>query len=691
MININQLKLQLLPVGVKFFPGTSELLETYPAYSGISYCDAVRKATEGEELLILKDSIVTCQWSPIILGLKAPQNAFEKRLAPLMKEDGTFFIAPLSAFSGLDITPDLVIIRDEPETLKKLIAEAGKENCAMHISGEMDKSTLGVLLDEKFPVKSLLTENANKILSGLSNKRWWYRLTEVMFSNTYTCDIFDRVISSFMSDMSICRNSTVIPYQTGKVNVSHFCTGGIAWGLNNPSHMTAGFPLGIFNSLSQKLSLNWPEKPEKTQFNGGNFIGNPSCSLRGMKKDNRLNSANDNLPDSPEKYAIELSQLFKADSCDFCCSCLKGCNWMNGIREKEEELFKRLVAGEYVKEILESCTNCMSCNSFCPNDANPHGLIVYRWYERYKSKGIPPVFKGAIPYNDANVWANLVKWMSRKEKSCLQEWQNASGAEEMLFLGCNQQFDPYIVFSEIFKDIPIFSDRQYCCGEPVFRLGLLEDANRCAVNLWEKFRDLGVKRLIVFCPACYNMMINVIPRNFGIDFDDDIELVPLVSWLKKKFDNNELKVNNRLNKTVTIQDSCHGNSLGEEYLNETRELTRLLGLRVEEMENSRGKMNCCGLGYAATRYSLADVVFKGSRRLREAKKTNADLTMTYCNGCYFTMNLMRLTYPPALQVYHLMELVQLATGEKPDRKINSRRLAIIAAALESVKTNYLHI
>lgn len=381
---------------------------------------------------------------------------------------------------------------------------------------------------------------------------------------------------------------------------------------------------------------------------------------------------------------IKLEDLFNIENCDYCGDCLKKCTWMESIRGREGDLFSRLAGGEYVREILDNCTNCMSCNSFCSRDARPYGLIIYRWYERYKREGIPPVFKRAVPFHtESNVWSKLEKWMSRREQNSLKKWKNTSGAEEMLFLGCNQHYDPYIVYSGIFEGIPVFSDRHYCCGEPVFRLGLLDEARRCTFNLREKLRDLGVKRLIVFCPACLNTMTNLMPNAFGVKYDDEIELIPLVSWLKERINNGDIKIRNPLGYTVTIQDSCHGTGLGEKFLDETRDIFEMLGINVREMENSRSKMRCCGLGYAATRYSIPDVVLKGFKRLREAKQTGADITSTYCNGCYFTMNMMRLTYPQATPVYHLVELIQMATGEKPVRKIGRRRFAIVAAALES--------
>ncbi len=394
------------------------------------------------------------------------------------------------------------------------------------------------------------------------------------------------------------------------------------------------------------------------------------------------------MANSNKKGGIRLEDMFASEKCDYCGECLAKCDWIKCNAEEGSDFIVRLVKGEHVPEVMNVCTNCMNCDSYCPQGARPYNLIIYRWYERYQREGIPPVFKRALPFHgEVNVWSKLEKWLSRRERKNLHRWKNTSGAEEMLFLGCNQHYDPYIVDSRLFAGIPVFSDRSYCCGEPAFRLGLLDEARRCAINLQEKLKGLGVKRLLVFCPACYNTLTNLIPNSFGINYE--VELVPIVSWLKERLEGGSIPIKKSLNVSVSIQDSCHGSSLGKEYLQETRDVLTMIGASVKEMEHSWENMRCCGLGYAATRYSLVDVVFKGVKRLRETGQTGSELTTTYCNGCYFTMNMMRMLSPGSPPVYHFVELIQMAMGEKPVRKINSRRYAIVLAALEAVKFELL--
>lgn len=380
---------------------------------------------------------------------------------------------------------------------------------------------------------------------------------------------------------------------------------------------------------------------------------------------------------------VGLDDLFHPESCDFCGLCLEGCPELNLTREEGGDVIRRLVEGEYISGVLDRCTNCMNCDALCPTGARPYELIVYRWFERYREKGIPPVFLGAVPFRDGpNVWSKLEKWYTEREREEVRRWREPEGAREMLFLGCNQQYTPYIVHSRLFEGLPVFSDRSYCCGEPVFRLGMLEDARRCALRLKRRLEELGVERLIAFCPSCYNTMTNLTPNAFGIRYG--VEIVDLTRWLQSRLDAGEIDVSNPLDMTVTIQDGCHGTGIGEDFLRANRDILARLGLTVKEMEHTGGGMRCCGLGAAAARYRLSDVLKQGIGRLREAKGTGADAVSAYCNGCYFTMNMIKLAYPVTPPVYHMVELVQKAMGEKPERRIGLRRIEILMAAAEAV-------
>ena len=252
-----EVNLKLQPVGVKFYiPGDSEPAGI-PAYEGVSYCDAVWRVTGGEELLVRLESITACNWSPVVLGLKKAESSFEIRQEPRLEGTRAVFLAPLSGFEARGLEPDVVILRDEPKTLRYLASVVGQNRCAREYAGELDKSALQYLWENRSDWKVKLAMIVNRILAALQKQGWFTKTITFLFSSELVSDIWDRIISRFMADMSICRNSSVIPTRTGVVNISFFCTGGIVWGMNRPEHMTAGWPYPVFRELREKVTLKW--------------------------------------------------------------------------------------------------------------------------------------------------------------------------------------------------------------------------------------------------------------------------------------------------------------------------------------------------------------------------------------------------------------------------------------------------
>ena len=199
------------PVGVKILAGAEEHAAA-PVYQGVSYCDALRCAGEGAVLRVLPGSIQVCRWSPVILGLERAQGRFEESLAPrLVYPVPGLLLAPLDRFPG---QPQVVVLRAEPGTLRDML-QANPRLWEGH-ADRLERSALPWLAKPHASPRRGLIGGVNRALA----------------------------------DMSVCRNSTVVPLQTGCVNVSFFCTGGITWGRNSAQHLTSGWPWHEFQRLN---------------------------------------------------------------------------------------------------------------------------------------------------------------------------------------------------------------------------------------------------------------------------------------------------------------------------------------------------------------------------------------------------------------------------------------------------------
>jgi hypothetical protein len=192
-------------------------------------------------LRVLPGSIQVCRWAPVVLGLKEPRGRFEKSLSPRFTFPITgLLLAPLGRFPG---KPQVVVVRAAPGDLRGMIENAGWERLWDGHEDRLDRSAIPLLTtDSRTPPRHRLIGPVNRLLASLARFAPWQAFTHRLFRSGLVTAGFDALISRTLADMSVCRNSTVIPLLTGRVNVSFFCTGGITWGRNDPGHLTSGWP-----------------------------------------------------------------------------------------------------------------------------------------------------------------------------------------------------------------------------------------------------------------------------------------------------------------------------------------------------------------------------------------------------------------------------------------------------------------
>ncbi len=249
---MDTIALELPVLGVRIIEEGVEDVKA-DAYEGVSYCDAVRLATFGQELLVKPGSIEICKWSPVILGLKEPENAFEKSLQPkLDRAVAGIYLAPIARFGKKK--PDAVIVRGRPAQLKELARRLGPDALSTRYSGRIGWTALGVG-DKGLSGRVILSHTTNRALGVLKRWKHFDAATKVAFRNPKVTGAFERIAKNVVADMSVCRNSTILPYVEDAGNISFFCTGGVTWGGNSPSHMTSGFPGRMLEAILAEVDF----------------------------------------------------------------------------------------------------------------------------------------------------------------------------------------------------------------------------------------------------------------------------------------------------------------------------------------------------------------------------------------------------------------------------------------------------
>lgn len=361
--------------------------------------------------------------------------------------------------------------------------------------------------------------------------------------------------------------------------------------------------------------------------------------------------------------------------CQRCGQCLSRCIYLRLTQEEAAIEMRRLDEGRDVPHITSRCVSCAACNVFCPHGADPYGRILERWYADYLRDGLPERARYLMPTEAKSFRTDLLRRLPADERVLVERWATNEPAGETLYPGCNLISSAYLTQSGVFDGLTIAGNLDVCCGEMYYRMGLFDQARLCAERVAEYYAGRKIERLVMVCPAGYNMFTHVYPERFGIRFD--FPLVYVVDYLNELLDDGVLQVTRPLRRKVVMHDSCHARLLGDEFLDGVRALLHRLGVETTEARYQREEGLCCGIAAAAPRQSPIDLAKVALWAHREYAKTSGEQVATYCTGCYLTLGMLR---PPllGLPVTHLLALVAEAIGRPVADRLGPRTRSMFA-------------
>jgi len=302
-----------------------------------------------------------------------------------------------------------------------------------------------------------------------------------------------------------------------------------------------------------------------------------------------------------------------------------------------------------------------------------------RWNEQYENNGLKiraKYFITQYPYYP-NFRTYVIDSMSENVKTILEKWKSLSSVEDTLtYPGCNIITFPELTQTSLFENLDIRGRLEYCCGEMLFRAGHIDQLKSVAKRLNKWFNILKPKNLLVFCTACYDVLKNILPHH-GLTYKFDT-IKSCLQYLWDRIQNGEIQLKEKLNITVTIQESCHSKMLGDDYMDIPRKILDAIGVKVIETNACRENMRCCGIGSGFSinsAYHPMSLIKSAFRNFKEFKKTNAEAICVYCAGCLATfLPVQKLYMKKRMKIFHIIELLQIAIGEKPiSKKIKKKR------------------
>ena len=301
-------------------------------------------------------------------------------------------------------------------------------------------------------------------------------------------------------------------------------------------------------------------------------------------------------------------------------------------------------------EEVWACTSCKACDEACPVGIEILDKILdMRRYLSLMESNFPAsvgtMYRAmenqenpwGLSNSDRGEWADgLATDVAVADPSSLLDH------EYLYWVGCAGSFDDKNkkVTQAIAKlltragiDYAILGPSERCTGDPARRSGNEYLFQMLATQNVEMFATMGVKKIVVQCPHCFNTFKNEYPQLGG-----RYEVIHHTQLLEQLIASGRLDMAGAaLPERIVYHDSCYLGRHNDIYGSPRKVLGSLAGIDLVEAPRSGKTSMCCGAGGA--RMWMEEGATKiNNARSQELIDTGAQRIATACPFCYIMLD-----------------------------------------------------
>ena len=355
-------------------------------------------------------------------------------------------------------------------------------------------------------------------------------------------------------------------------------------------------------------------------------------------------------------------------------------------------LLNRVEATQELLDVVYRCTLCRSCSVSCQylNKLDPQE-IIQELREKLVEEGKAPLpahnkyieaaKKNNNPYGEKH--EERLAWMPDDVKI-------SNDAKLAYFVGCTSSYRrkeiaiaTARVLNKIGVDFQVFSD-EICCGSPLLRAGAKKDMKKLMEHNIKLLQDNGIEEVIFSCAGCYSTFKADYPKYMKYNF----KVTHTSEFFGKLIEEGKLKLKKPIDLTVTYHDPCHLGRCSEPYqewngqivepmpvvklevppkerrkgthgvYDAPREvLTKIPGIKFNEMERIKEYSYCCGAGGGVKSAYPDFALFTAKNRIEEADATGAQACISTCPFCSTNLKDAIKESGNKMEFYDLSELI----------------------------------
>lgn len=323
------------------------------------------------------------------------------------------------------------------------------------------------------------------------------------------------------------------------------------------------------------------------------------------------------------------------------------------------------------QETLWSCTSCNACVEACPVGINQLTKIIELRRSLMHDNKAPSNLVNTLKNirSRSNPWGqpseDREKWIEGLD---VPKVENKLESEYLYWVGCAGAYDSRNqkiskTMTRLLKkagvSFSILGKREKCTGDTARRAGDEGLFQELAIENIETLKKYNVKKIITHCPHCFNTLKNEYPE-FGLD---NVEVFHHTDILWELIKQGKLTMTKEIKEEITYHDSCYLGRHNGKYDAPRNILSKVPGVKYQEMQNSRERGTCCGGGGAQLWYEAPGKQIN-VMRLNEIKESGARVATSACPFCTIMLETARTldksSTPPVVK--DISEIVESAIG-----------------------------
>lgn len=344
-------------------------------------------------------------------------------------------------------------------------------------------------------------------------------------------------------------------------------------------------------------------------------------------------------------------------------------------------------------DIIYKCTLCGACDVMCKRTLD---LEITETLEEVRVKCVkdgmlPDPLKNLVNgvKKSGNLYNQPAGTKAKWARNLYVKDLNKEKAENLFYIGCTADYDEnyhnvLINLVRIFKkakvDFGILSDKEVCCGGPIYSSGERDVSIEYIKRNIEQINTIGVKKLITNCATCYYMFKSVYP---GVDVMN-FEVLHASEFIAELIRSGELKVQKPVNLNLTYHDPCYLGRRGEPYkpwegthiryglTDPPKEFRRgtygvyepprailgsIEGVNLVEMERYRENAWCCGAG-GGVKAAFPDLaLWTAKERLEEVRSMKINNLAVCCPFCQQNFEDANSAYKMGINIMDISDIL----------------------------------